>query len=993
MPTNIAERYSQVSPLNTTVVTQDRLLIAQPITPGDTEYKVVTIEVGDVYQYIKNKIQNEGISLIAEIGEGISGNGSITDPLGLDEDWFDSLNVRKDRLEMTIVGDRSFPELPLSGSYFSASYPYDTGKQTSTGFLEANGDLRLLNPVTNGEVVRYTYSVIPNWLANKGSGSPVAGLLNSDTVYQPVGLNANEFVSHVFNAGTTAMIIEITDSVTGDISHAFVKLNGTLVYTQHSLIRLGTNLIDVSNYPTPSTRVICHRTRPPAAAVFKGKNYVFVPTHISLNSGVDIFCYEVADNGTLTEVTNWHTTSPVMSSINSAIHIADVGITNDSGVANAEVYLNPENSLSSAVFSAGIATAYNQLGLSLVQNKDKLRLVVIRNDYFNNGSTFFYTNSWPLDITFGVTNLAETPDTIGGGAVYGNSNLTTIDWSGPIFNSPAQYVSISQTHHHTFLADGSVLLGSAATSNTMVARTYMRRNLIPEFTSYEIGDLRATYPASYSGAQTLRGVLPAITPITGRSSANFLSSGKNGVSGYLGSLWLNYSSFSSEVKAQTEADVKGNLTQTDTGRWTLIDGNTYAGFEMNNDRITRPELDITSIFSYQDANGNPSHGNYWWKRFFTSTDNDSNGTVTYDETNEWIVDSRRNVIRTLTIDPAVKTALENQLLTIFTSTLIFRLAVVPDPTSNKLVIAAAGLKPGDGGHWCQYGVFTYTYTDNGNERTITGISFDETKLTNPLHVRAIAYKHNYTAGYFGLSGLAMQLNSDGGVHYIVKEGVWTGQANGAGSGTVGNYYITYDESTGQNTYVRNQASPDNSTSVIFPTIGPLGLGLGSIDGTAGAGTFYLFKPIVEATPTLTPTQQAGVVLSAMQPSKVFSVIIGSEIYVILDGVETQIPPQVFDLSTITATPANRTFYFYLVSNGISVSIVVSLTTLHESFTRTLFAVVTTGAETVENIVAKPFTRLGLYRISQVPIGTSAPATVGSAANYPINYWLTGYYQT
>lgn len=992
MPTNIAERYSQVSPLNTTVSSQDRLLIAQPVTPGGTDYEVVNIEVADVYQYIKNKIQNQGISLIAEIGEGISGDGSINNPLELDEEWFDSLNVRKDRLEMTIVGDRSFPELPLSGSYFSASYPYDAGKQTVTGFIESNGDLRLLNPVTNGEVIRYTYSVIPNWLANKSSGSPTTSVINSDTVYQPVGLNANEFVSHIFPAGTTAMVIEITDSITGDITHGFVKLNGTLVYTQHNVIRLGTALTNASDHLVESSRNISIRTRPPAAAVFGGKNYMFLPTHKALTAGVVIYCYEVAENGTLIPVTNWQTTSPIMSSITTNIHLADVGITNDAGVPNAEVYLNPENSLSSAGLTASIAAAYNQIGLNLVQNKTSLRLVVIRNEYFNNQSTFFYTNSWPLDITFAATNVAETPDSVGAGAIVGTTTPTSITWSGPIFNSPAQYASVVQTYYHTFLADGSVLLSRASTSNATTAATLMRRNLINEFRAYEVGDLRSTYPTSYSGLQNIRCVLTSITPVTGRASANFLSSGENGVSGYLGSLWLESSGFSSEVKPLAEADINGTLAQTDTARWTLLDGNTYAGFEMNNLRVTS-EKARTSIFSYQDANGTPMHGNFWWNRYFTSTGNNSEGNVSYEDFNEWIVDSRRNVIRTLIIDPAVKTTLENQLLAIFTSTLFFRLTVVPDPTRNELVIAAAGLKPGDGGHWCQYGVFTYTYTDSGTERTITGINFDAARFTDPLHASSGAYRHFLNHAYFELSGFAMQRNSDGSVHYLAKEGAYTAQANGAGSGFSGNYYITYDTATGASTYIRNQASPDNTTSVIFPTIGPLGLGLGSIDTTAGGGTFYLFKPIIEATPTLTATQQAGVVLSAMQPSKIFSVIIGSEIYVVLDGVETQIPPQVFDLSTITATPANRTYYFYLVSDGVNVTILVSLTTLHESFTRTLFAVVTTGEETVENIVSKPFTRLGLYRISQVPIGTAAPATVGSAANYPINYWLTGYYQS
>lgn len=998
MPTNIAQRYSQVSPLNTSVTTEDRLIIAQPITPGGTDYVVVNIEISDFYQHVRTKIQEEGISLIAEIGDGLTGTGSEEDPFGLDEEWFDSLSVRKDRLDLTIVGDRSFPELPISGSYFSASYPYDPNKQMTTAFLESNGDLRILNPVTNGEVVRYTYSTIPNWLVTKETGSPTAGLVNSDTVYQPPELTSDEYVSHMFPASSTAMIVEITNSVTGIVEHAFVKLNGSFVYTRHTVIRLGDGLIESTDFATTTTtKIRSLRTRPPVACVFKGKNYIFSPTHKATSNGIDIFCYEVSELGSLTPVTNWEMTTPIMSSINTNMRLCDVAMTMDTNVANAELYLNEGCSLTTNNTAATTTSPYNQIALALAQTKDKLRLLIIRNESFTytvGGTvTFFYTNSWPLEITFGDTNKAIAPDHIAPGPLSGVASLSGVVWSGPHHRMNGQYASTSQTYYTTVMADGSMLLSRPASSNNTIAINYVRRNITPNTTGYDLVDMRIYYPTEVAGMNGVRGVMPAITSLVGRATVNYLSSGNAPVGGYAGSLWSMNSSFASESKPFTESDIVGPYSKTDTLRWTLLDGNTYSGFEMNNTRVQRPSVAKTIIISYQNANGVPSHGNFWWRRQFTSTDNVSGGTVSHLETNEWIVDSRRNVLKTLVIDPAVKTALENQLLAIFTDTLAFNITALPDPNDKKLVIMARGLKPGDGGHWCRYGLFDYTSTDNGNERTITAVDFNPDNLTSNLHVSSNAFRHHYLTTQFRLSGIAVQKNVDGTYHYVVKEGATTQQANLAGSGTAGSYYCTHDNVSGVNTYIRAHNASDGSSAVMFPTIGPYGTGLGSIDATMGGGTFYVFKPILEASPDLTPNQQGGIVLAAMQPSKIFSVLIGSEIHVVLDGIETRIMPQVYDLTTFTPTPANRTFYFYLVSNGVDVNVVVSLTKLSESFTRTLFAVVTTGAETVENIVAKPFTRLGLYRISQTPIGTAVPATVGSAALYPINYWLTNFYQT
>ena len=124
----------------------------------------------------------------------------------------------------------------------------------------------------------------------------------------------------------------------------------------------------------------------------------------------------------------------------------------------------------------------------------------------------------------------------------------------------------------------------------------------------------------------------------------------------------------------------------------------------------------------------------------------------------------------------------------------------------------------------------------------------------------------------------------------------------------------------------------------------------------------------------------------------FTINIGGDIPVLLNGALGVIPGQSIDLANYSSgSPANKTFYFYAVEINKEVHFEILTSPMNETLSRTLFAVAKTNNEVVTNVKANPFSRLGLYRLSVSPQGSSVPFTQGSYANYVDRFWLTRWY--
>lgn len=111
-----------------------------------------------------------------------------------------------------------------------------------------------------------------------------------------------------------------------------------------------------------------------------------------------------------------------------------------------------------------------------------------------------------------------------------------------------------------------------------------------------------------------------------------------------------------------------------------------------------------------------------------------------------------------------------------------------------------------------------------------------------------------------------------------------------------------------------------------------------------------------------------------------------DVYVLLDHKRGKIAAG----TAIQVTP-NTTGYIYLSVNASGVlSVTYRTNKLAETLSSTvMMEIVSAGGDI--SYRGKPYSRLGLYRISRTPAGTSASGSTGSAAANPTTFWLKEQY--
>lgn len=148
------------------------------------------------------------------------------------------------------------------------------------------------------------------------------------------------------------------------------------------------------------------------------------------------------------------------------------------------------------------------------------------------------------------------------------------------------------------------------------------------------------------------------------------------------------------------------------------------------------------------------------------------------------------------------------------------------------------------------------------------------------------------------------------------------------------------------------------------------LGLGMIYGVVGSSgandelTKLVFVPIAKTTESEFDNWSIGSVakssyrvLTSQEVAQGWVLYFTEETSVVLNGRFYKLPPQNFNLLTLTATPANRTFYVHVqVVNG-EAKYLVSLTKQADSATLLYLGRVVTGANTITSIDVRKASRL------------------------------------
>lgn len=118
----------------------------------------------------------------------------------------------------------------------------------------------------------------------------------------------------------------------------------------------------------------------------------------------------------------------------------------------------------------------------------------------------------------------------------------------------------------------------------------------------------------------------------------------------------------------------------------------------------------------------------------------------------------------------------------------------------------------------------------------------------------------------------------------------------------------------------------------------------------------------------------------------FNLTVGSDIPVYLGGVNGSLRTQTINLATYVPSPANKTIYMYLHTVNGTISFKLATTTQPERYDLTYIATITTNANSIVTVLAKPFMRVGNYRLSETLQGSAIPVTAGNPSNQDFTTW-------
>jgi hypothetical protein len=177
----------------------------------------------------------------------LKGDGSASNPVGINQTgFFKELDARYNQNKtnpLSRIGAIADYFLPISAGFFNCKIPYlDTLSMYSVANVERNGNLLTLTPATNGQIIRYVYGYVRDW-TNTPS---IANFKPTNQQYRPPGLAANEEIMDLFGYNEQSMIGAIytiaADGTATFKEHAVIWLNGTLYGDSHTLLRIGTEL-------------------------------------------------------------------------------------------------------------------------------------------------------------------------------------------------------------------------------------------------------------------------------------------------------------------------------------------------------------------------------------------------------------------------------------------------------------------------------------------------------------------------------------------------------------------------------------------------------------------------------------------------------------------------------------------------------------------------------------------------------------------------------
>lgn len=931
-------------------------------------------------KYLFSEVKLEGIATygIFKTGGGIIGNGSSTDPLKVDKEWVTDRYMPALNFPISQVGDPSDFILPISGSYFSVSYPLAGTVFHATAYLEGNGDLRLLHHVTNGETVSPVYAVWKNYKRTN-----ISTMLITDVPYNPPGLSGTEFIQNVYFASETAMVAEIHNA-DGFQEHALIILNGTFVSKYHNIVRLGhqlfTKMLGLPSFQLPYLLVL--RSSGITACVASGRYWVgaaLMPANAITNVVSSFAMAEVVrdstgNNGTVTAVTNTKTTNTV----GGVVQNPGIGFilhreseTRDESNLDAMFVFKDFARLNSTGFAG--ASPANSMSWSSVTNDGKIVMMmhhyhaVNSYDPVTNGAIrtmdvkpIFYYLIDPIARTCEPApaghNRRWTISSIAGGYIVKEN-------TGIVYNDGHYWAN---GHVMQIIGDGTRLLhrtpSGTDTPHQMAAYVGSAENALG-------GTDDANFRPTLSAQNRRLDPIPP-TPLTASGTAYIVHG--NMIADPRPSNGVHID------QPLIRAALLGNPTDKEylTLNAPLSDPKKkILGYTLNNDRVVLPEPSVGGTVTYlkngvayyhnavffRDQDREQSNMKYGLDSFMNSNKRYTMASSVYDQMFE--------VIKAMPFPEGyTEMSSYNWLLfpgypgigkqqCVFKILLSFR---VPDPTT------VLGYRYG--GSKIATGIVRCTTSIVGDVATITSIETSDIPLSyanynGQYYVGAGSSQHNH------LGGIIIE-NEDGSWDCNLKGG--SSLASDGDSGFAGwqSHAFRFDP-TGKQTYFRITTSNHTYSATWHPV-----LGLGYVDPTTvGIGAFYAYQPLT-VNGTLDATRPTRILTSA-RPAAGFSFTVSAPIPVYVRGNLKQIQPQLMDLRSVKADPRFSTFYLsVVVSSGTDAELEVTLSPPVDTDNRIYLGKIVTNETEITEMILEPVTRWENKRVSTDAVGSAIIVSTG-----------------
>lgn len=951
-------------------------------------------------RYVVNTLSTD-ITQILKIkaGGGLSNTGSSNNPLSVDKSWFDKTYFKREYFPVSQVASPNDFSLPIAGSYFSVSYPYANVPHPAMGFLEGNGELRILRHVTNGETVRPVYGLWSNY-----RNTDVSNLRFTDIPYSPPGLNAGEYIRMCYTNSTSAMVAEIWNAQ-GFREHAFIRLNGTFNHANHTLIRLGNQIITTltGNGTVSNAKLNEIRVNGVSAVVSNGKMYVAIAPRSWDSFAVGetvILAAEVSTSGSLSMLRGWNTTNPFgWTSYNNdgaqLFNRMTTTVEGDKDAVYQQVGNYPEirNILKRMII---VGTTSNGKVLATFHRVDQ---------WFNAGIDMAARPIYYLEIDFAARTMKPADNSITSRIVLrrnGNDFETLHPMKVYDYNGWGAVLTMLQ-----ILGDGTRLF-QVYTDGTfdLIPRLDFIKNDVVKKLADGVNDSffeRERIQHIDNATQ----VTPTVVPSTRRSHLmfdklilqNILEAG--GVAD--SSVQKTYAVLKGASNAATY-----NLLSSDVN----AQGTSVKGFALNADRGICPS-DIRSLHSFF-RNGNVGyHGAQWGKTipatatFHASYRNDMTVFGTYrcnqavwDALNSWALSGAGLPIpngynRVANVDWSMvppMPGLSPDLCVVYLLINWEKTTVEADDGEgfvnpetgfrSSAMYMVQALVP------CGYG----RDSANGNV-TLTSVVTSQAAMYTG---RTLGATRSYSLDV-GRFSTAQQWHSNNALTIGRWGGVGVNRFNGAGdSGCVETTFYYWSSLT---TPVRaNTVGAYHAMPVTHPE---LGIGFSTVTGN-GMGAVYSFQGIdMTQAGQGTWGTDARRVLGSSRPPAGFAFTISSPIPVYVSGRQYNIPVGVFDLTSVKANAGNSTFYAHAKINdvnGTTAQLVVTTTPVTDNTTTIHVSTIKTSETEIVSIESNPITRWQNKRPSTKLIGAAIPVSTGNldvdsgvAWNYDTPAYITNAY--